>query len=96
MSSTMIHVRIDEELKKEAQQVFEHMGLSMSEAIRLFLHRTTSEQALPFEVKVPNAVTRETLEKAERGEDVYPMGDIDEFFARIEREVQGEEAPARV
>ncbi len=91
MSSTMIHVRIDEELKKEAQQVFEQMGLSMSEAIRLFLRRTTAEHALPFEVRVPNAVTQETLEKAERGEDVHPMGDIDAFFAQIEREIEEEE-----
>jgi DNA-damage-inducible protein J len=40
------------------------MGLSVSEAVRVFLHRVAAEQALPFPIKVPNATTRAAMEEA--------------------------------
>lgn len=65
-STGMIHVRIDDEIKAQASETLEAMGLSVSEAIRLFLHRVVSEQALPFELKVPNAKTRTAMAEAEK------------------------------
>ncbi len=65
------------------------MGLSMSEAIRMFLKRTSAEHALPFEVRVPNAETKAALEAVERGE-VYPIEDLDEWFETLEQEVAAE------
>lgn len=55
--TSMIHVRIDQELKHEATQALDAMGLSVSEAIRLFLKKVIIEQAFPLELKVPNAET---------------------------------------
>jgi DNA-damage-inducible protein J len=40
------------------------MGLSMSDAVRLFLKRVVADQALPIELKVPNAETRAAMEEA--------------------------------
>ena len=54
---TTVRARIDERVKKEAAQVLENMGLSVSAAIRMMLVRVAAEKAMPFEVKVPNAVT---------------------------------------
>lgn len=69
-TSTTVRARIDEQVKKEAAQVLEDMGLSVSDAIRMMLMRVAAEKALPFEVKVPNAVASRTLRKVERGEDL--------------------------
>lgn len=48
MSATqMIHVRVDPELKAGAEQALENVGLSLSEAIRVFLHRVVRDNGMP-------------------------------------------------
>lgn len=63
-ASTMIHVRIDEDTKTQATEALDAIGLSMADAIRLFLKRLVTEQAIPFELKAPNAETRAAMEEA--------------------------------
>ena len=43
------------------------MGLSISDAIRLLMQRIADERRLPFEVKVPNAATREAMAELAAG-----------------------------
>jgi DNA-damage-inducible protein J len=64
-ATKMLHIRIDDDIKTQADETLAAMGLSMSEAVRLFLHRVVAEQALPFEVKVPNARTRAAMNEAD-------------------------------
>ena len=64
-TSTMIHVRIDEKIKKEATETLEDMGLSVSDAVRVFLKRVVADKQLPFELKVPNATTRRAMGEAD-------------------------------
>jgi DNA-damage-inducible protein J len=61
----MLHVRVDDETKEKATIALNAMGLSMSDAIRLFLKRVVAEQAIPFEIKVPNAETRAAMAEAD-------------------------------
>ena len=65
-TSTMIHVRIDEKIKKEAAETLEDMGLSVSDAVRVFLKRVVADKQLPFELKVPNSATRRAMEEADK------------------------------
>jgi DNA-damage-inducible protein J len=60
----MIHVRLDEGLKKDASTALEAMGMSLSDAIRVFLTRVAAEQRFPFALRVPNAETRQAMEEA--------------------------------
>ena len=64
-SSSMIHVRVDDDLKARATEALNAMGLSVSDAVRLLLHRIATDQAFPLELKVPNAETRAALAEAE-------------------------------
>lgn len=63
-TTTMVHVRIDDHTKVRAAAACAAMGLSISDAVRVFLTRVANEQALPFAVKVPNAETRAAMEEA--------------------------------
>jgi len=63
-ATTMIHIRVDDDVKAQATEALEAMGLSMSDAVRLFLKRVVAEQAMPIELKVPNAETRAAMEEA--------------------------------
>ena len=59
MSTTNINVRVDTDLKKSAETLFNDLGLNMSSAITMFLKSAVSHDGIPFEVKrlTPNAVT---------------------------------------
>ncbi len=82
-TDTTVRARIDERVKREAAEVLETMGLSVSDAIRMMLMRVAAEKALPFEIKVPNAVTARTLRKAKRGEDLIRSADAAELFRKL-------------
>ena len=64
-ATAMIHVRLDEEVKAQATATLAAMGLSVSDAVRVFLMRVAAEKALPFELRVPNAATRSAMAEAD-------------------------------
>lgn len=59
--TSMLHIRVDDDIKEQATQALTTMGLSMSDAVRLFLRRVVVDQAFPLELKVPNAQTRAAM-----------------------------------
>ena len=64
--TSMLHVRVDDDVKAEATQALAAMGLSVSDAVRLFLKRVVTDQAFPLELKVPNAETRAAMEASRK------------------------------
>ena len=66
-ADTYVRARIDSETKARASDALEAMGLSISDAIRLLMLRIADERRLPFEVKVPNAATREAMAELAAG-----------------------------
>ncbi len=83
MKTTVIHTRIDADLKVGAENVLKQLGLSSSEAVRMFYRQIELNQGIPFDVKIPNKLTAETLEKSERGEDVHQAKDADDLFDQL-------------
>lgn len=67
LADTYVRARIDASTKERAADALEAMGLSISDAIRLLMLRIADERRLPFDVKVPNAVTREAMAELEAG-----------------------------
>ena len=65
-ATTMVHVRVDEQVKAQATETLAAMGLSVSDAVRVFLIRVVAEQQLPFMLKVPNAETRAAMTEADK------------------------------
>ena len=66
-TTEMVHVRIDKRIKSKAAKTLASMGLSVSDAVRVLLTRVAAEQALPFDVKVPNATTTSAIREARAG-----------------------------
>ena len=65
MASTLLQVRIDDSVKKETQEIFQNLGLSMSGAIKLFLNRVIVEQGLPFKMNLERSVTEKKEDNRE-------------------------------
>jgi len=68
MATTMVHIRVDQKVKKKAAKTLAAMGISVSDAVRMLLIRVAAEKALPFDVKVPNATTVKAMQALDRGE----------------------------
>jgi DNA-damage-inducible protein J len=66
-TTAMVHVRVDEDVKARATKTLAEMGLSVSDAVRMMLLRVAVEKALPFEVRIPNAVTVRAMKAADKG-----------------------------
>ena len=63
----MIHVRIDPQRKKSAEAIFSKIGLSTTEAIRLFLTQVELYRGLPFPVVTPTPETIAAMREANAG-----------------------------
>lgn len=63
-TTTMVHVRVDENIKAQAAEALASMGLTVSDAIRIFLTRVVADKGLPFAIKAPNASSRAAMAEA--------------------------------
>ena len=62
-----VRARVTEMEKAEAAAVLEEMGMSLSQAIRLFLKAVVEQKAIPFEIRAPNANTVAAMEEGRSG-----------------------------
>ena len=53
MKTANINVRIDPEVKSNAERVFSSFGITVTDAINIFLHKAIMEGGLPFDMKQP-------------------------------------------
>ena len=86
MKNVNITLRVDEDLKKQADSLFEELGLSISTAFNIFLRQSVREQQIPFQVSknVPNVKTLAAMEDAESGRNLYgPFDSIDSLMEAL-------------
>lgn len=59
MATTNMSIRMDTELKKQAETMLSDMGLNMTTAINLFLRQVVRQGRIPFEIAtdIPNGET---------------------------------------
>ena len=62
----VINIRVNDEVKKEAEIIFKSLGLNMSVAMNLFLKKCINENGIPFDLKLPNNETMEALEETNK------------------------------
>ena len=64
MAQTTINIRMDEELKKNFENVCDELGLNMSTAMTIFAKKMSRERRIPFEVSYdpffPNRICRQS------------------------------------
>ncbi|MDF2565557.1 MAG: addiction module antitoxin, RelB/DinJ family [Massilibacillus sp.] len=84
MAQTTITIRIDENLKKQAEKLFDEMGMNMTTAYTIFTKAVVMQGKIPFEItaNIPNA---KTIEAMQEGDDLIKSGksrfnNADEMF----------------
>lgn len=84
MSKTAtIRARIDPLLKEEVENILQTLGLSTTQAILLFYQQIRLNHGLPFELRLPNAVTRQTLADTDAGKNIVSCNNADDLFAKL-------------
>ncbi len=68
MANTSMNIRMDAEVKSQAQQLFSELGMDMTTAVNIFLRQAIRTHSIPFVVAtdVPNATTIAAFEEGER------------------------------
>ena len=70
LKNDVVRARISHELKQNSEQVLNELGMSMTEAIRLFLTQVSLRQEFPIELKAPNKITLDAI-NSEMAKTVY-------------------------
>jgi len=60
-------IKLDVEIKEKAKEIFKELGITMGEAVNIFLSQVALHKGLPFEVKIPNEETKKAIEDARKG-----------------------------
>jgi len=65
-----IHIRVNEETKREAEKIYSGLGVSIAEAVNMLLHKSVLVQGIPFEIRypTPNAETIAAIREVEEME----------------------------
>lgn len=68
MANTSMNIRMDSEIKKQAEEIFAEFGINMTTAVNIFLRQTIRENGIPFELKlnVPNVETVQAIKEGEK------------------------------
>lgn len=81
IKSASVRARIEPQVKKNAEDVLDQLGLSMSEAISLYLNQIVHHKGIPFSIRIPNEETRKAIQEAREGETtVISMDELAEQF----------------
>ncbi len=65
METTNLNIRIDKDIKMQAEKLFDALGINMTSAVNIFLRQAIRENGIPFEVKIntPNEVTLTAIQE---------------------------------
>lgn len=72
-SSSSMNIRMDSNVKKQAQEIFSELGMDTTTAINIFLRQVIRTHSIPFplELDTPNAVTQTAIEDAISGQNLH-------------------------
>jgi DNA-damage-inducible protein J len=85
MKTSVVHARLEPQTKHKAEAVLRRLGITPTEAIRIFYRQISLRRGLPFAVEIPNQRTAATLAKSRRGEEVEKFDSLDEMAASWEK-----------
>ena len=84
IKSETIQARINPKIKKEAQKILGQLHITMSEAIAMYFTQIALQKGIPFDIKIPNELTAQTLEESEKGKNLHKTNNINDLFKELD------------
>ncbi len=79
--TAVIHARIDSPTKEATERILESLGLTPTEAIRLFYRQIALRGEFPLELHIPNRVTAEAITHADGRQEVESFSSAEDLYA---------------
>jgi DNA-damage-inducible protein J len=79
--SAVVHARIDRATKAATEKVLDALGMTPTEAIRLFYRQIAIRKSFPLELHVPNKLTVSVLTKSDKNQDIERFDSAAELYA---------------
>ena len=84
MSKTStVRARMEPDLKDKAEHIFQRLGLTATQAITLFYKQVEMRNGLPFEVAIPNDITRRTFDETDAERNLVVCENVDDMFKKL-------------
>ncbi len=83
-----LHIRVEPTVKKKAEETLNELGMSITEAINVFLNQVILNDGIPFEIKKPrlNKETIQALEDTRNGKNLSKtFENADEMFKKLDK-----------
>ena len=84
MKTEFVRARLEPNLKHHVHAVFRKMGVTPTQAIRMFYHYIDREQGFPFDLSIPNEETAQTIREARVGKGLIKSKSLEDLFAELE------------
>lgn len=90
MTTTNINIRMDSDLKAQADALFGELGMNLSTAFNIFVRQSIRDGGIPFEITL-NQPSKDTIaamleaERIAKDPSVKGYNDLDELFAELEK-----------
>jgi DNA-damage-inducible protein J len=82
--SATITVRLDPQVKKNAEVVLKALGLTTSQAVNLFFTQVSLNKGIPFDVHIPSGVTAKVIEDGLVGRSLHSAASMDDLIVQLE------------
>ena len=69
-----LNIRIDPEMKKKAESIYSQFGITLTDAVNIFIYQSVNCNGLPFELKIDKIPNKETLEAMEESQKIIDSG----------------------
>jgi DNA-damage-inducible protein J len=83
--SAVIHARIDQTTKTATEKVLESLGMTPTEAIRLFYRQIAIRKSFPLELHIPNELTASVIDKSDQNQDIETFETAADLYASWEK-----------
>lgn len=80
---TQLSIKIDSDLKKSVEIILDELGLTPSQAIKIFFRQVALQNGLPFIVKIPNQQTVDAYSESRIHENLASFNSTNELFVDL-------------
>lgn len=82
--TAVITTRIEPEIKQEAENILAQLGLTMSQAMTLYINQLVLRRGIPFNINIPNQATMEAIQESLEPENLPGFDNVDDLFEDLE------------
>ncbi|RPI19746.1 MAG: type II toxin-antitoxin system RelB/DinJ family antitoxin [Ignavibacteriae bacterium] len=83
--NAMIRARTESKLKRETELIFKKLGMTPTEAINIFYNQVRLRKGIPFNIEIPNKITKDTLDKSSKRKNLKTFKTVEDLLTDLKK-----------